>query len=414
MKNFIFAYCLFTALLFFCITAILGINYGGSEESSLYVYYCIATFLIVLFTFFKNYSFHRIRKSNLHIFFVAFMYLLAAILSGLWSDKSFLCYSAFCIPSICVGVYYGNKGGFGDIVKWLDVILWIVTLSMVFLTARFITSMNLGDRSYSQTLSYYSALAFLLDLFLVAYGKDYERFGIFERKLFKIISYVFLLIYPLMVLFSGGRGGFVTILVGFVVFILTLNMKRARHIIFIGAALLLLGLGLSSVFLDNASVEKVDDFQRNTNRVFAYLSSDGIDMSETSGRDYVYTKTWQLIGDNPIGYGLFSYKKIYRQVVDQPYPHNIFLEWLIQGGFLLFFLWFFFLVSILLKCHKLRKKGVLSPLFYPFLVYPLTQLMFSASYLEEPFFWFSITFIYVFNSTKDKRIVYNQPLASNS
>ena len=356
MKHFIFTWCLFTGLLFFCVMAILGINYEGSEGSSLYSNYCIVTFFLVLFTFVKNFSFRRMNKRNLYVFFVAFIYLLSAIISGLWLDKAFLTFSAFCLPAICIGIYYGDKGNFGDMVKWLDVILWIVTLSLFTLTSHFITSLNVGDSLYSQTLSYYAALSFLLDLYLLTYGKDYERFKIFETEFFKIISYVFLLIYPLMVLFSGGRGAFVTLFVGFVVYIVTSIKKRGRRIFFVGFILLLFGLWFSSALQKSVSFGYEDDFQRNTNRVFAYLSSDGIDMTETSGRDVVYDKTWELIYNNPIGYGLFSYKNIFQQVVHQPYPHNLFLEWLIQGGVLLFFLWSFFLVSMLMICHRLRKK----------------------------------------------------------
>ena len=407
MKHFIFAYSLFASLLFFSFSAIFGYNYAGDTVSSTYRYYCIITFIIVLFTFIMNYSKQIIASNNLPVFLIAIVYLLAGLISGFWTDKSYLCLVAFCIPAICVGVYYGNKGGIDDIVKWLDVFLWIITIALLFLSIKLSVSMSLGYIYYSQTLSYNAAMAFLLDLYLLAYGKKYPRFQIFKSRLFKILSFVFLPIYLVIILFSGGRGGFVTMIMGLIIYIFTSSRKKTRGNVILGVFLLLMIYGSFLLINRVGSIDFQSSLQKNGMRVFSYVTSEGIDMTETSGRDFVYKKTIQLAEEHPFGCGLFSYKKVFQPVVGQPYPHNLFLEWLIQGGVVFLLLWSVIVFLVFRKYHRMWKKGQDVPLLLPFIVFPMTLLMFSGSYMEEPLFWFSLSFLFVIkpNSCKNRQSI---------
>jgi hypothetical protein len=240
-------------------------------------------------------------------------------------------------------------------------------------------------------------MAFVLDLYLLSYGKDYKRFAIFESKFFRFMGLIFLLAYPVIILYSGGRGGFVVVFVGLVVYILTSGKKKRRTNLLLGGFLLLLGFGLATMIYDFGSNSFLSDIRRNSERVFSYITSEGIDMTQTSSRDYVYSRSLQYIGQHPFGAGLFSYKNTFQPFVGQSYPHNFLLEWMVQGGIIFCLLCSFALFFLLRKYHRLRQQGLLSPLITPFLVYTLTLLMFSASYMEEPLFWFSFSFVFVSN-----------------
>lgn len=400
MKHFIFAFTLFSSVLFFSITAILGISYLGDAESNLFRYYCIIVFILSLFTFGFLYLPQKKARSNFIVFFIVFIYLISGIISGLWSDKSFLCFGAFSIPATCIGIYYGNRGSFDEMVKWFDIILLILSLSLAYSSLTLSRSMASGDSYYSQSLSYNAAMAFVLDLYLLSYGKEYRRFPLFKSKLFHLLGLVLLLVYPVIILYSGGRGGFVVVIVGLIIYIFTSGKKKAKTNIVLGSLLLLLGFGLATMIYDFGTNSFLSDIQRNSERVFSYITSEGIDMTETSSRDYVYARSLQYIGQHPLGSGLFSYKKTFQPFVGQSYPHNILLEWLVQGGVVFFLLCFFSLLLLIRKYHKLKRQGSISPLIIPFFVYSLTQLMFSASYMEEPLFWFSFSFVYVFKSPR--------------
>ena len=400
MKHFVFAFSLFSSVLFFSFTAILGISYLGSAESNLLRYYCIFAFAVSLLVFFVNYLPQKKQRNNIIVFFIAFVYLLSGFIAGLWSDKSFLCFGAFSIPAICIGVYYGNRGSFSEIVKWFDVILWVLTISLAYSSMTLSRSMASGDSYYSQSLSYNAAMAFVLDLYLLSYGKDYKRFSIFESKLFRLLGLILLLVYPVIILYSGGRGGGVVVFVGLVVYLLISRKNKRKTNLFLGGFLLLLGFGLSTMIYDFGTNSFLSDIQRNSERVFSYITSEGIDMTQTSSRDYVYSRSLEYIGQHPLGAGLFSYKKTFQPFVGQSYPHNFLLEWMVQGGLIFSLIWSFALFFLLRKYHRLRHQGLLSPLLIPFFVYSLTLLMFSASYMEEPLFWFSFSFVFVFNPSR--------------
>lgn len=404
MKDFIFTFSLFSSALFFSITAILGIGYDNTS-SGLYMYYCIISFVITFLTFLLVYSKQHKYKEHNVLFIVAFIYILVGIVSGFFTDKSVLCFGAFCLPAICIGIYYANYGQIGDMVKWLDVVMWIMTAAMFFLLRNLSVSMLEGVSYYSQELSYHAALCFLLDLFLLSYGSNYKRFALFNNKIIRILNIVLLLAYPVAILYSGGRGGFVAIFVGVLIYAFTSGHKKVKSNIVVGILLIVLGFGFASLITKSGSADFMGNLQRNGERVFAYITKEGIDMSETSGRDKVYAKTLNLVGQNPLGYGLFSYKTVLQKETKQPYPHNLFLEWMIQGGILLFLFYSYILFFILRKYHRTRKAGRASPLLIPFMVYSLVLLCFSGSYMEEPFFWFTLSYIYCIRNSKSKHAI---------
>ena len=395
MRDFVFAFSLFTATLFFSITAILGIDYSGGASSHLYQYYCVTTSVIAFLTFFFCYVPQKKTIRNIITFFVLIVYFFVGVFSGFVSDKSFLCFCAFCIPSSCVGIYYANAKDFSSLVKWLDVFLLLISVSLIFLMMKLSASISAGTSNYSQSLSYVSALCFLLDLFLLGFGGQFKRFHLFTTRVYKVFCYLLLAFYPVAILYSGGRGGFVVFILGLLVYLFISSRKKGQTVLLVGGVLLLFGVGSYLITRGFGTSQFLSDIQRNSARVFSYVSSEGIDMSETSSRDFVYTISLGLIRDNPFGYGLFNYKHLFRSITGQPYPHNLFLEWLIQGGVIFFIVWIGVIIAFIVKISRLIKHGLVSPVLCPLIIYPFVHLLFSSSYMEEPFFWFSLT--YVFN-----------------
>ena len=118
----------------------------------------------------------------------------------------------------------------------------------------------------------------------------------------------------------------------------------------------------------------------------------------TSGRNYVYQDAIKAIENNPLGYGMFSYEK---QLPEQPYPHNLFLEWAMQWGVLyaIFQILFILLLFIYFRRWLLRDESLI--ILVPIIVYQFTLLLFSGSYMQEPLYWFSIAFLLSFNTKKN-------------
>jgi O-antigen ligase len=240
-----------------------------------------------------------------------------------------------------------------------------------------------------QTQSYVSAFAYCLNLSFLLYGAQYKLFKFHYYKWFKIIEYILLLVQISGVLFSGGRGGFV-LLVSSSVILLWVKSKdknfRINKVFIIILFLTVVGL------LTVPKIVKVDLFSESTQRIFSYISPRGLDLTETSDRDVLYYKAFELIKERPIsGYGLFGF---YDYIF---YPHNIFLEILLNGG-IIFLLFAIIIVLIFFTKLKLIIHHAPSNLvILSVVIFPMTELMFSGTYMVTPLFWFAISYVFCYS-----------------
>lgn len=395
MKDFIFSTSLFVSILFFCITAILGITYDGT--GTLYRNVCILTFAICMTTFFF-YSHARLDIRSFFSLIALSVFFVAGVLSGYVFDKSFLCFTAFSIPASFVGLHYGHRGSIVRMVKWLDVICALLSISLVLFVGNLRWAIVNGGADYSQNLSYFASLAFLIDLFMLKKGSNYDRFRLFETKVMRAVSIIMLVVYPLVVLISGGRGGFVVIVMGIIAYVVS---YRGRHRISLFAWIGFVLVLFIVVYYFVSSFSSYSVFQQNSDRVFSYIDQSGINMAETSGRDEVYREAWELFLSKPInGYGLFTYKTHLNGVT---YPHNFLLEFLLQGGLLLTLPLLALLFVFFSRYVSIYRANPSVVMILPFIVYSFTKLLFSGSYMEEPFFWFSLMFVYNYKPQLESR-----------
>ena len=120
----------------------------------------------------------------------------------------------------------------------------------------------------------------------------------------------------------------------------------------------------------------------------------------TSGRDEIYSDALGFIADRPVyGYGLYAY--LFKM---EMFPHNIFLEILLQGGLLFLTVFCFMLVMSYGKYRKMLQFDKSQILLMPFAIYAFTELLFSSSYTYEPLFWFVLTYIYNFSFPEEQPI----------
>ena len=145
----------------------------------------------------------------------------------------------------------------------------------------------------------------------------------------------------------------------------------------------------------------------NFERITSLFDHGGINTSASSGRDEIWKDAWVLISERPIlGYGLFSYLSHIN------WPHNIFLEVLLQGGFVLFLVLITILLLSLGKYSRMIRKDKSQMWLVPLIIYVFTQLLFSGSYMFETYFWFSLSYIYNYRFLRLKSSVSNDIIIS--
>lgn len=308
-------------------------------------------------------------------------------------DINFKSLVAFSIPAALIGILIAKSNSGSYFAKLLEPVMLFFTFTGI-ISMRHILSVAIlrdvqNDGIGTNSLSYYCGFAFALNLYFLLFGDEMtERFKYAKTSLYKYIS-IFLLIVQFAVgLSSGGRGGFILLLVsGIVLTFLRFKRHSAKSAnTFITFILLFLAIIVAIQFMPQ---NIVDAMSRGSERTFSYISKGRIDATETSNRDVVYDNAFRSISESPIiGHGLLMKGTPFYQ--DR--PHNIFLEILLQGGVFYLLLFLIFMFHILKKMRMLIRQG--NGLYMiPVALYPMVMLMFSASYIGADLFWFVISFI---------------------
>lgn len=386
--------------LFFAILAIFSFEYAGFTESASYA----ITLIFFDFLFISLYCARLMTRKQ--VLLTEIIFLLVLLLFIIYVVILFFSYNSFdevflyqflifIIPSALFALDLGRSRSIETIGRNLFFLSQVILASILFVLPKML-SIDLNDLStfygggHYQGFAYAVSFSYLVNLvYFLFYLQNHSKLNSF----YFILSFV---VHASGVAFSGARGGAMVIIVGTLVCMyLKYSVIRFTYIIVkIFALLAVLFSGLL-LYLNSYADRILDSVQR----LFSYIGEDGLDMSKTSNRDLLYDESMRLIYQKPVlGYGIFDYKV---QTGDW-YPHNFFLEILLQGGMIYLFVWLLILLFFFLKLYFLLKGSNKHYFILPFLMYSFIQLLVSGSYLLEPFFWYTI--IYVFTATSTTKV----------
>lgn len=400
LKNLIPIFGIMSVNVFFVLSSIIGYEYKGIEDSKLYVMYVVLIavlniFLLIKYLFTKN---TKVTYRELIILIIPLFIFSSFLFSGIDGSFSplaktyFMYFLLWTTPAIYAAVYVNKVKGFNQLAKYIEVIMLLLTFSVIstaiipFLSGGFFNS--LGGATY-QTASYLSAFAYGLNLYFLLYGDNHSRFRFTNMKIYRWICFLFLFIQFLGIFLSGGRGGIVLFtLYSIYIFFSVIKSKKTRKIGRI-TSLVTSFIVIISILLP--TLLNNDRFLGTFNRTLQFISLDsGINWEGSSNRDILYLSTIELIKQKPFfGYGLFGFWDV------SGYPHNIILEILLNGG-IVYLSFFIFLLIILFK--RLAKMIHCNPenrLLMVMMLYPLTMLMFSGTYIINTELWFVMSYIFI-------------------
>ena len=399
----------FSSMLFFSLLAIAGINYEKFVETRFFPFIMVIWFGLSVIYYIYTVGIAVWDSRSMYLIIGIFSIIVIGVLQIIQTHSYDYAYAQYfflfwvlCFSPFVWGLHLGSeyKETLPLIIKWVEVINLIITAAMVVSVFVPFATRKFGSR-YSgaiiyQTASYYAAFAFGMNLFYLINWDYPHRFKIFQNKLYLVLVVFFQLLLGASTIIPGGRGGFVLLFVYAVLGVMYWLVKNRKNsikiiaVILIGILLILMIIPVISVFLE------IPSFNTGIQRALEFIDFSGkkFNLEEgSSGRGPIYRQAVQLIMVRPFfGYGLFSY--MYDLTTVNQYPHNLFLEILLQGGLLYFgiFLW----VSLAgLKKFKVLVCEEPSFMIILFLVtFPLVLLMFSGTYLTEPLLWYSCAILY--------------------
>ncbi len=390
-KYWIYGLTLTYSFLFFSIYAILGLEFGGSENNLNYIFgYATFSLLSCAFGLYSLLIQKFITKVSLWFFILPLIITLFYIFESPSNDFAFRTYLSFIVivfPIILIGLDLAKTQSLERIYNSLVFVFVIVTIGALKMLPGLISTNiwkleGVFGGGNTQSLSYTMSFVYMIGLVSII---DSTR----VKKIWHLKSTLFLalIVLVLTTILAGGRGAFLVVLGSSIVFIFR-EYKKLRVLKLIPIFILIyLMYSIVTYYLDERFVEGIG-------RIFAYIASSGLNLEEgSSNRDVIYLKALDLFYENKVfGAGIFTQMKTIGG-----YSHNIFLDILGQGG--IFFLIFFLILMVYFfrKLKRILEYDPKSNLILIFIIYSFTLLLFTNTYLNESFFWFSLAYVFNFS-----------------
>lgn len=389
IKYLVFSLALLSNIVFFSISSLVGFNFEGSEYNSIYSYFCAFLFVAVLLFVFLD--FKKIAKK--HLLFLPCVFLFLYFVESSFFEynrnqqelmqQSIRCFIAFSVPCIFVAIDLASTKRVEKIFPWIDAIAFIISIGCLLTLPKLLISgtIEYGGSNYQQ-LSYNAAFGYSVLLYNALTGNEY-RLDFLKNKIVSVISLLLIFSCIVCVLSSGGRGGFALMMLNT---LYLLYCKRKSFISIKSAISIISIIILIIYFVDFSVFKELIDF--GFERIKDTFFSNGGSAISKSGRDEVYDLALKYISENPLGYGFFrSY------AVMGNYPHNFFLEILMDGGYLLLVLCFFFMIFLYKKSRKIIKNGFDITFLIIMSSYPIVMLQFTSTFMWVGLFWFIVIYI---------------------
>jgi len=364
--------------------------------------YIYATAIFSLLSLaFGFHSLLRSRLINTKIFFFLILPLIITVIyifenpNTDFAFRTYLVFISIVFPSVVIGLDLAKSKSLNQLYNPLLFVFMIIILGCIRLLPQ-LASIRLNDfTGGTQQISYIYSFAFLIGLIAIT---DTEKK--IKGWYFKFAIPISLIMLFFACILAGGRGAFLVILISGLVFTYRILKKRYLPILLLTMVSIYL---IFNLLIDKLGVRFLESYTR----IFSYIDSSGINIEGASNRGWFYEYALNLFYENMLfGHGIFRYTI----KAGAFYAHNIFLDILIQGGIILMILFLFLMFSFFNKLRKILNYDSKSNLILIFVIYSFTQLLFTGIYLQDPFFWFSLAYVfsYIMPKVKHSNIKYEK------
>ena len=340
-----------------------------------------AAFVLVAMTSFF-YVWQRI--TALDVMFIAFVYLLLIISSLRYYDYSEYFKSLMIGFTYCAGAYLSVRAlkNVELLQKNLRHMSPIITVAAIVLFNR-----GIGEKSYSMYLGY-----LVLPAAIISGSVFFNMFDISKKeRIVHIINYA---VATIMCLLSGVRGPLLCIAVFSALQILFFEYEKKRKITYIMIIVLatfllykhrdVLMMDLSVYAFDKNLSTRIFDKFFNGELFFDSGRSSYI----KSGMDALNSSlTSALFGVGVGGDRIQIARALGINNVIGSYPHNLFVEILVQFGYIFGVILCVLLIILSTVAIKRSKNQTSGNILWIFFAIGILPLMFSDSYITEPFFF---------------------------
>lgn len=385
--------------IFFCVCSILEIDYKGSNDSSAWRFVII---LCLTYMFLRSILTKNIfKQKSVLVLIIPVLFLLLGYVTFFSYDYEsnmviFLYILSWQYLAGFLAININQIETFVRLKKSFVFCVFIITAGTFLSFLKFMFhggGISIGGATY-QALSYYAAFSFGMTLYYLNYSDQF-----FSKKLvpkIKLIMYILIPLQIISLVFGGGRGAAVLLIVYCLIYILNNNKVNIKK--YFGWLVFIVILALIYMNFISQDSFLISRFER----LFSYLDGNSINMA-SSGRETLYNTSIDYILDNPVtGHGLLSYWCLANLNF---YPHQLFLEILLEGGIVYFGIWLFIWLLLYKKYKVLKEKKSMflnDKFLITVILYPIVMLQFSGTYSYNMLYWFGIFLLTIISCKSTK------------
>ena len=334
------------------------------------------------------------------------------------------------IPFFCYFLFFRDKKVFERLLLVLFIIVVFVSIDTLYQFINYTSKDGFKEDLLGFKSNWYGRLTgpFGDELIPGSYLSKFSLFGfvfLISKKKLKdniIIQSLYLSIIILVCYISGERMAFATFSLSLLLLLIFLDGYRKSIIlsILIGALFIFLATYLHPFYNDfnviestqyhqGQKIEKFFQCENDTEKICSKIINIQPNFFEviknfgTSAYGEIYLLSFNMFLDNPItGIGISNFKylcdynELYKNMMINydcaSHPHNIYIQWLVEGGsivFILFILYLFFLIKFIInntgdKNYKIISIVIIILMFWP--------MMSTGSLIKN---WFGVTTFFI-------------------
>ena len=374
---------------------------------------------------------------KLNLFRISIIFWLSLILISFFSynktysfQDSLIFIRFLLIPFFCYFVFFRDKKFFERLLLILFIIVVFVSIDTLYQFFNYTSKDGFKEDLLGFKSNWYGRLSgpFGDELIPGSYLSKFSLFGfvflISKKKLENniIIQSLYLSIIILVCYVSGERMAFATFSLSLLLLLIFLDGFRKSIIlsILIGALFIFLATYLHPFYNDfniiestqyhqGQKIEKFFQCENDTEKICSKIINiqpsffEVIKNFGTSAYGEIYFLSFKMFIDNPItGIGinnfkyLCNYNELYKNMMINyecaSHPHNIYIQWLTEGGlivFILFILFLFFLVKFIINNTADKKYKIISIVIILIMFWPI---MSTGSLIKN---WFGIITFFI-------------------
>ena len=391
--------------------------------------------LFGIFYIFYQKEFENIKKIN--FFRISIIFWLSLLLISFFSyskinsfQDSLIFIRFLSIPLFCYFIFFKSKKFFEKLLLIIFVIVVFVSIDTLYQFMNYTSKDGFGEDLLGFKSNWYGRLTgpFGDELIPGSYVSKLGLFGFiflistkkFEKNI--IIQSLYLSLIILVCYVSGERMAFATFSLSLLLLFIFLNGLRKSIVlsVLIGALLIFLVTNLHPFYNDFKVIEstqyhqgqKIEKFFQcddDTDKICSKIINiqpnffEVIKNFDSSAYGEIYLLSFKMFSDNPItGIGISNFKylcqnkELYKNMMTNydcaSHPHNIYIQWLVEGGlivFVSFILYLLFLVKFIVNNTGDKKYKIISIVIIILMFWPI---MSTGSLIKN---WFGVITFFI-------------------